>query len=518
MNEKILIVDDEPDILQILEVALCAEGYEVSAATCGEEALEKIKSSHFELMITDLKMPGMNGVELINKAKELRPEMECIVLTGYASIENAVAVLRQNNAFDFIAKPIKNLDEFFITIQRALEKQKLWLENIRLLNELSSANEKLESRVTERTRELSLVNTRLEKEILKRKNTQDTLKASERRYRFLAENMQDVLWTTDKNLKITYIGKSVKDLLGYETHEAMQKTPDELIDSHSLKYVKKAIAYGLNNDVKEITALEVKMIRKDGSPVWTEVIGSFIDGENGLDKGYMGVSRDITNRKKTEKAMIAAQSELEKRVRERTQELHDTRLQIIRRLGKAAEFKDEETGLHIIRMSRMCALLGHAMGLGQDECDLLLSASPMHDIGKIGIPDHILLKQGKLDKDEWILMKTHTTIGAELLSGNNSRLLVMAKEIALSHHEKYDGSGYPLGLAGEEIPLAGRLSAVCDVFDALISKRPYKAAWPVDRAMAEIKKEAGRHFDPHIAMAFEEILPQIITIIEEYQD
>jgi len=167
---------------------------------------------------------------------------------------------------------------------------------------------------------------------------------------------------------------------------------------------------------------------------------------------------------------------LEERVRERTKELHDTRLDIIRRLAHAAECRDDDTGTHIIRMSRYCERLSQEMGLSAGDCELVLNASPLHDIGKIGIPDSILLKPGKLTAEEFDFMKTHTTIGAKLLSGSSSKMMQMAEMIALTHQEKWDGSGYPQGLKGEEIPLIGHICCICDVFDALTSVRPYKKA------------------------------------------
>jgi len=209
---------------------------------------------------------------------------------------------------------------------------------------------------------------------------------------------------------------------------------------------------------------------------------------------------------------------LEKLVQERTAELHDTRLQVVRRLGRAAEYRDNETGLHIIRMSKTSALLAQAAGCTPEHCDLVLNASPMHDIGKIGIPDHILLKPGKLDADEWTTMQTHAAIGAEILSGEASELLRLAREIALSHHEKWDGSGYPQGLRGEDIPYAGRVVAVADVFDALTSKRPYKPAWSIDAATTYIRSQSGQHFDPAITKVFFDVLPEIIAVTRQYAD
>ena len=204
---------------------------------------------------------------------------------------------------------------------------------------------------------------------------------------------------------------------------------------------------------------------------------------------------------------------LEQIVQARTCEVTDTRLEVVRRLGRAAEYRDNETGLHILRMSKMSANLARHAGLDEADCELILNASPMHDIGKIGIPDAILLKRGKLDADEWRVMQTHTHIGAEILSGHDSELMRMAREIALSHHEKWDGSGYPHGTAGEDIPFAARITAVADVFDALTSERPYKRAWPVTAAIEEITRIAGSHLDPRLVEIFRDTLPETIEIM-----
>jgi len=208
---------------------------------------------------------------------------------------------------------------------------------------------------------------------------------------------------------------------------------------------------------------------------------------------------------------------LEQKVRERTQELVETRLEIIHRLGRAAEYRDKGTGLHILRISHISASLGRAAGLSHSRREVIMSASPMHDIGKIGIPDSILLKAGKLDAEEWEVMKTHTTIGAELLAGHDSILMGAAASIALTHHERWDGNGYPRGLAGEDIPIEGRIVALCDVFDALLSERPYKKAWPMDAAIQEIDALAGKAFDPILVEALHRGLPEIKEIVHSIE-
>lgn len=209
---------------------------------------------------------------------------------------------------------------------------------------------------------------------------------------------------------------------------------------------------------------------------------------------------------------------LEQMVRERTEELQHTRLQVVQRLGMAAEYRDEETGSHILRMSHICALLAKQVGWSDNQCDLILNASPMHDIGKIGIPDTILLKPGRFEPEEWEIMKRHAAIGAKLLGGDNSDLMRMAREIAYTHHEKWDGSGYPNGLVGGDIPMAGRIAALADVFDALTSVRPYKKAWTVEAAVELIRENSGKHFDPSLVEIFLRELPRIVAIREQFSE
>lgn len=218
--------------------------------------------------------------------------------------------------------------------------------------------------------------------------------------------------------------------------------------------------------------------------------------------------------------LLANQKEtLETEVFNRTEELYDTRLEVVRSLGRAAEFRDNETGMHILRMSQISELITREAGLGESRSKLILNAAPMHDIGKVGIPDNILLKPGKLTELEWAVMKTHTLIGFRILSAEKpSELMDLARSIALNHHEKWDGSGYPNGLQGEEIPIESRIVAVADVFDALTSQRPYKEAWTNEQAVAEIRKQKGHHFEPLLVDVFCDILPQIIQIREKFSD
>ncbi len=226
------------------------------------------------------------------------------------------------------------------------------------------------------------------------------------------------------------------------------------------------------------------------------------------------------------------QEELELKVEERTSELskaletvaeshqhvHMAYLDTIRRLALAAEFRDEQAATHLHRVRHFSAILAEGLGLPEDEVEIVRHATPMHDVGKIGLPDEILRKTGKLTPDEWTIMKQHTIIGAQILRGSFSPLLRAGEHIALSHHEKWDGSGYPHGLKGESIPLYARICAVGDVFDALTTRRPYKEAFPNAQAFHIIKEGAGAHFDPQLVDLFFKDIERVLQVQDQYRD
>jgi putative two-component system response regulator len=200
------------------------------------------------------------------------------------------------------------------------------------------------------------------------------------------------------------------------------------------------------------------------------------------------------------------------------QELKQTRLQVIQRLGRAAEYKDNETGLHVMRMSHYAQVIALAYGFSEQKAEDLLHAAPMHDIGKIGIADSILLKPGKLTTEEYQEMQKHPLIGAEIIGDCESDLLKMAKAVALYHHEKWDGTGYPFGLSGEQIPVEARIVALSDVFDALTSARPYKQAWSIEQTLQHIRAQKGQHFEPRLVDLLEQNLQQILAIKQRWAE
>jgi cyclic di-GMP phosphodiesterase len=214
---------------------------------------------------------------------------------------------------------------------------------------------------------------------------------------------------------------------------------------------------------------------------------------------------NLLETRRLELEMLGQNQLLEECVRERTVDLEHARLELLERLALAAEYRDDSTQEHAQRVGRTVALLGSALGLPTTDIEVLLRAAPLHDIGKIGVPDAILLKGSTLTSEEFAVMRAHTTIGAQILSGSEFAILQTAERIALTHHERWDGAGYPNGLGGEEIPIAGRLVALADVFDALVHERPYKPAWPLEQAVEQIRSLLGTHFDPEVVAAFETI-------------
>lgn len=258
--------------------------------------------------------------------------------------------------------------------------------------------------------------------------------------------------------------------------------------------------------------------------IFVTAMSEIEDEETGFDVGCVDYLTKpvrpaiVLARVKTQLALANQQVELERLVKIRTVELEETRLAVIRCLGRAAEFKDDNTGLHVIRMSKYARLLGLAVGMSERVADLLMLAAPMHDVGKIGVPDSILKKPGPLTPDELVIMRRHVVFGAQILGDQNSDLLKMARLIALTHHEKWDGSGYPNALQGEQIPLVGRITALADVFDALCSVRPYKKSWTREETLDFIGRERGKHFDPMLVDKLPSVLDEFEQISAHYAD
>jgi putative two-component system response regulator len=344
--------------------------------------------------------------------------------------------------------------------------------------------------------------------------------------------MQQVLIVDDTEINLILFGALVKKLENCESHSfadpraglawAQTNVPDLVIvdymmpDLDGLEFITllREIPGRESVPILMITANDQKQIRYRALDIGAnDFLTKPVDKVEFLARAKNMLGLNDARKKLSDQAAWLADE-----VRKATLEIVQRERETVLRLSRAAEFRDPETGAHIVRMAHFSYWIARAMGLSESDQVLLLEAAPMHDIGKVGIADKILLKPGRLDPDEFTVMKRHATIGYELLKGSSSRVLQAGAEIALGHHEKFDGSGYPKGLKGEEIPIFSRIVAVADVFDALTSERPYKKAWEVEAAIDFLNQGSGSHFDPTCVRGFLDAWDEIEKVRERYQD
>ena len=335
-----------------------------------------------------------------------------------------------------------------------------------------------------------------------------------------------------------------------ETVLIVDDTPDNidllravLQDDYKIKAAlngERALKIATSGNPPDIILLDVMMPEMDGyevcqrlkaNPVTAHIPVIFVTAKNQIEDEKYGFSLGAVDyitkpisppivqaRIRTQLDLYLQQRNLEGMVRERTSELEVTRLEIIMSLGRASEFKDMETAMHVVRIGWYSRVIARRLGAADEWCELIFNAAPMHDIGKIGIPDAVLLKPGKFEPHEWEVMKKHSEYGAAILGSHDTPMINMAREIAMYHHEKWDGNGYPEGLSGEDIPLSARIVALADVYDALSTERPYKKPWPEEKVLALIKDGAGNHFDPNIVPVFFDCLDEIKAIQLQFPD
>lgn len=317
-----------------------------------------------------------------------------------------------------------------------------------------------------------------------------------------AEDGEEALNLISKDIDVILLDINMPKLDGYQVLERIRKNPET-------ENIPVVMITGLNEQEEKLKGIKLGA---------DEFLTKPIDKNELLTRIDNLLKRKISfdEIKKTNSILHKDIGKKSKQLKETFDALKSANIEIISRLSRAADYRDDETGHHIKRISMYSEILAISFGFTEKEAEIIKYASAMHDIGKIGIPDNILMKKGKLTAEEFDLMKTHTIIGANILSGSNNQLIKMAEEIALTHHEKYDGSGYPKGIKADKIPLIGRIVAIADVFDALTTKRPYKSAYSVESAMNIILADSGKHFDPDITKYFLWRIDDILRVKDQY--
>ena len=314
--------------------------------------------------------------------------------------------------------------------------------------------------------------------------------------RYFEESL-DLLWTADLTGRLIRVNPAWKRCLGRPAETMRRRPLTEFIHPRDREAAAAEIL-SLAGGSRESISLRSRYETVEGNYIWLEWSACSSPAEDLIH----GVAHDISAQRRAEQQLTGEAKRLEAMVHERTRDLNEARAETLQLLAVAGEYRDDETSQHTERVGALAAQIGTRLGLSEESVTLLREAAPLHDIGKLAIPDRVLLKPGRLSGEEQAVMQTHTTLGARLLFGSRSPTLQLAGVIAESHHERWDGAGYPKGLTGANIPLVGRIVAVADVFDALTHDRPYKPAWPVEQALALIRSSAGSQFEARVVNAF----------------
>jgi len=486
-NLKVLYVEDNKDARESTLMLLDNFFDNIIVAVDGQDGLDKYtqyfeeNNSYVDIVISDITMPNLNGIEMSKLIKKKYNKQHILIISAHDDSERLQEILNIGIT-TYVHKPIE--------INNLLEKLTI------ILNEIKSSVEQKE--------EFNDIQS-LNKEL-------DAIVGSFDKYVIASR--------TDLKGNITYASKAYENISGYTSEELLNRPHNIVRHPDMPKEAFKDLWETIKNG--NLWEGEVKNLKKNGDFYWVKALIAPYYDANGKHIGYSAIRQDITAQKKVEELQQQMQeinNDLEKQVMERiaevctlNQEIKDTQKEVVFRMGAIGERRSQETGNHVKRVAEYSKILALKYGLDEKEADMLKEASPMHDIGKVAIPDAILNKPGTFDEEERKIMSTHAELGYEILCSSSRPLLKMAATVAYEHHEKYDGSGYPRGLKGEDISIHGRISALADVFDALGSSRVYKPSWEDEKIFAMIKEERGRHFDPKLVDIFFENLDQILTV------
>jgi diguanylate cyclase (GGDEF)-like protein/putative nucleotidyltransferase with HDIG domain len=499
---KVLLADDEEAIRLMLGRQLRRANHEVTLAEDGMAALEQLKQETFDLVVSDMKMPRLDGMGLLAKAKELAPDTEFIILTGHGNLENAVEAFKTGNVFDYLLKPLDDIHELNAVVARAIERRQLRADNARLVAELQSQLKELEE-----ARQQLLV-------MAERDGLTGLLN-----HRATHNRLHEVLASQHDTTII---------MIDMDSFKALNDTYGHPVGDRILQHIAQVLVGASPSGalVGRCGGDEFMIILPDCAAAEGEQVAMRIRQELG-NRPFINPEGDalplrlcfgIADTKAMGHAphslVAAADAALyeSKRKGGNTVTLHlidlDTQspeaahnaYTVLEGLVTAINHKDHYTRAHSEHMTGFAIDLAHALGCSKEILDVVRVAGLLHDIGKIGVPDAVLRKPGRLTPEEYEIMKSHVTLSAAIIHGLPHLADIL--DAVAHHHERWDGKGYPYGLAGEQIPLLGRVLAVADAFSAMTLDRPYRAGMELEAALTEIERNAGTQFDPELARLF----------------
>jgi PAS domain S-box-containing protein len=446
---RILVTDDQPEMLRLVDHAL-GKQYRCEFAASVAQAHKKLASTTFHLALCDIQMLGGSGLALAEEITEEHPETAVVLITEKDDPEVARRAFGfgGHGVHGYLVKPFWP-GQLLITTMNALRRREL--------------------ETSENAHRLNL----------------------EERRQAIIDMAPMPIYVKDNDFRYVFANAQADELAGQERGQLLGQTDEAIMSAEALAHTRAVDRRILK---KRTTYKAEEKLGIDGAERTFQTVKFPLLDEQGQATAVCGISTDVT----AQKEGLRLRDELAATQQDAIDELRLSRQETVERLTKAIELHDFSTGKHVDQMARVAALLGICLGLDAEQVQLLRLAAPMHDVGKIATPSEILRKSGPLTPEEREEMKCHTTVGHEILANSESELLRVAATIALTHHERYDGGGYPRGLAGEEIPLEGRITAVADAFDAMLSDRPYRPALTVEETVEIIKENRGGQFDPEI--------------------
>lgn len=522
---QILIIDDEPMIRQVLAAFLVQWGYASYEAENGRKGIDIFERERIDLVLTDLDMPVMGGLEVLAYIHEHSPDTPVVIISGAGQLDDAVQSVKLG-AWDYLTKPIANMAILENTISRCLER-------VRLVRENRMYQQHLEEEVARKTAELRQKNIDLQEEVAERKVKEAEVRRINSHLEAIVDVSSQLFGYVTMHELLRGVLQSMHLLLHYnrETNEWIEAGEKHnafvLLSSNGRSQVISGWGAFASCHESAPEAVLPESLYKRLFRVLEDGVSEY--GENDWF-GHIRTPNDIRcviyldnchlDEEAERRLVLIYMNNIASAIDSLAlqEEIVNTQKEVVITLGEVIETRSHETANHVRRVAEYTYLLARKYGMSEQEAMLLRFASPMHDAGKIGIPDALLNKPGRLTRREVEVMHEHTIMGFDLLKKSQRQILQMAAVVAHQHHERWDGRGYPQGLAEDQIHIYGRIVALADVFDALGSVRCYKAAWPMDEVVALVRRERGSHFDPDLVDILVRDLPEFMAIREQYPD